>query len=75
MEVKKPGLCVPDGKKSCNRNRRSNRVKLSPSYPYTARIADRGAKRRSFWKPEVTLKIANVSFTKKAESPVSLFTG
>ena len=36
MEVKKPGLCVQDGKKSCNRNRRSNGVKLSPSYPYTA---------------------------------------
>ena len=75
MEVKKPGLCVPDGKKSCNRNRRSNRVKLSPSYPYSARTADRGAKRRSFWESEVTLKIATVSFTKKAESPVSLFTG
>jgi hypothetical protein len=37
--------------------------------------ADRGAKKRSFWEPEVTLKIATVSFTKKAESPVSLFTG
>ncbi len=25
-----------------------------------------GAKRRSFWEPEVTLKIATVSFTKKS---------
>ena len=28
--------------------------------------ADRGAKKRSFWEPEVTLKIATVSFTKKS---------
>jgi hypothetical protein len=28
--------------------------------------ADRGAKRRSFSEPEVTLKIATVSFTKKS---------
>ena len=66
MEVKKPGLCVPDGKKSCNRNRRSNGVKLSPSYPYTALKPIGGAKKRSFWEPEVTLKMATVSFTKKS---------
>ncbi|CAA9353552.1 hypothetical protein AVDCRST_MAG84-2996 [uncultured Microcoleus sp.] len=44
MGVKKPGLCVPDGKKSCNRNRRSNGVQLSPSYPYTTLKPIGGAK-------------------------------
>lgn len=37
--------------------------------PLHSRQADRGAKRRSFWEPEVTLKIATVSFTKKLKAP------
>ncbi len=43
--------------------------------PLQSPQTDRGAKKRSFWEPEVTLKIATVSLQKKAESPVSLFTG
>ena len=66
MEVKKPGLCVPDAKKTATETDAltgSNSVSHSLTLPGPP-IG--GAKRRSFWEPEVTLKIANVSFTKKS---------
>ena len=65
MEVKKPDLCVPEGKKSCNRNRRWNGVKLSPSYPYTARTADRGGKKAEFLGTGGYTKNGNRKFYKK----------
>ena len=65
MEVKKRGLCVPDGKKSCNRNRRSNSVKLSPSYPYTALKPIGGGKKAEFLGAGGYTKNSNRKFYKK----------
>ena len=74
MEVKKPGLCVPDGKKSCNRNRRSNSVKLSPSYSYTP-LKPIGGQKGGVLGAGGYTKNSNRKFYQKAESSVSLFTG
>ncbi|MEG4232360.1 hypothetical protein QUA40_09630 [Microcoleus sp. Pol11C3] len=66
MGVKKPGLYVEDGKKSCNGNRRSNGVKLSRSNPYTALQPIGGLKGGVFSESDVTLKISTANFTKKS---------
>ena len=42
------------------------RLQTQSLIPLHSQIADRGAKRRSFWEPEVTLKMATVRFTKKS---------
>ena len=74
MEVKKPGLCVPDGKKTATKTDGPT-ASNSVSHSFTQPSSRSGGKKAEFLGAGGYTKIATVSFTKKAESPVSLFTG
>jgi hypothetical protein len=74
MEVKKPGLCVQDGKKAATKTDDRTASKSVP-HTLTQPSSRLGGKKAEFLGAGGYTKNSNRKFYKKAESPVSLFTG